>query len=92
MEKKKKSKINEFNILGVTIQVILTILMVIFLVLSLLVSKKLYSYFYLLVGLDLLAMAYNNKNIYKKDKVTIIYIIFGIIMIIYAILKFLGVI
>lgn len=89
---KKKSKINEFNILGVTLQMIVTILVVIFLILGL-ISNKLFSYFYLFVGIDLIIMAYNNKKVFNKDKkIIIMYLVTGIIIIIYAILKFLGVV
>ena len=93
MEKKKISKINEFNILGVTIQVILTVLVLVFVLLALIVNSKFFPYVYLFMGLDLLIMAYNNKRVFNKDKkMSMLYLEFGIVIIIYAILKLIGVI
>ena len=55
MEKKdkRKSKINEFNILGINIQMVLTVIVVIFALLSLIVNRKLVTFLYLFVALDI---------------------------------------
>jgi hypothetical protein len=93
MEKKdkKKSKINEYNILGVNVQIVLTIIVCIFGLLALIVSSKFLKFLYLFIGLDLLIMGYNNERIFRKEGLTIVYIASGIAFVIYSILKFIGV-
>lgn len=88
---KKISKINEFNILGINIQIIVTIVVVVFAILSLFVSDNFLPILELFIGLDLMIMAYNNKKIYQRGKVTYIYLIVGILLIVYAILSLVGV-
>ena len=44
-----------------------------------------------LVGITLLIMAYNNKKMFKRQKLTIVYIIFGVISLIVGILGYFGV-
>ncbi len=95
MEKKNKEKkkiINEYNILGVNIQLVLTLLVVIFALLSYIVNRKFFSFFYLFIALDLFAMAYNNERIYRRENVTKAYIFAGVILLIYSILRFIGVV
>lgn len=97
MEKKNKNKkekkvINDYNILGINIQIGLTILVVVFSLLGLIVNKKLFTYLYLFIALDLMAMAYNNKRIYNRPGLTMPYLVIGIVMLVYAVLKFIGVI
>lgn len=89
--KNKKVKINEYNILGVIVQALLTFLILVFLILSLIISKKYFLFMEIVVVLDLLIMAYNNKMIYKRDKMTKIYVVFSIIMIMYILMTVLGV-
>ncbi len=93
MEKKdkRKSKINEFNILGINIQMVLTVIVVIFALLSLIVNRKLVTFLYLFVALDLFAMAYNNEQLYHRKNVTKAYIAAGIILLLYSVLSFMGV-
>ena len=93
MEKKnkKKSKINEYNILGINVQIVLTIIVCIFGLLALIVSSKFLKFLYLFIGLDLLIMGYNNERIFRKEGLTIVYIASGIALVIYSILKFIGV-
>jgi len=85
-------KINDYNILGVILQVIFTLASFILTIVSLLVSEKCFSFLEIVVGFDLLIMAYNNGKIYKRKNMTIIYVVFGICLIIYGILNFLEVI
>jgi len=44
-----------------------------------------------LVGITLLIMAYNNKTIFKRQGLTIVYVIFGLISLIFGILGYFGV-
>ena len=92
MENKKKvSKINEFNILGINIQIILTVIVLIFGLLYLIVGSKFRNIFYIFIGLDLIVMGYNNIKIFKKQGATIVYFATGIALIIYTILSMIGV-
>lgn len=92
MEKKKKNnKINEFNILGINIQIILTIVVVVFLLLYLIVGSKFLNLLYLFIGLDLLIMGYNNNKVFKKEGFTIVYYASGVALIVYSILRMVGV-
>lgn len=92
MENKKKiSKINEFNILGINIQIILTVIVLIFGLLYLIVGSKFRNIFYIFIGLDLIVMGYNNIKIFKKQGATIVYFVTGIALIIYTILSMIGV-
>ena len=88
---KKKSVINEFNILYVIIQMILTIVALVFAILSVFVNKKYNNLFLLFMGIDLIVVGINNYKIYKRKNLTIIYIIVGVILLVSAILKMIGV-
>ena len=59
--------------------------------LSLIVNRKLVTFLYLFVALDLFAMAYNNEQLYHRKNVTKAYIVAGIILLLYSILSFIGV-
>ena len=80
------SPINRFNIVFVNIQIILTILVLVFLILSLVADKKFFLGMEIFVGLDLLIMGLNNHLIYKRKNITIMYVLIGICVLIYAIL------
>ena len=77
----KVTKINQFNILFVDIQIILTIMTVVLFVLVLL-NKTSLKMLELSLGLTLLSMAFNNYKIYKRSKLTFLYLIAGIAIII----------
>ena len=89
---KKKGKINEYNILGLNIQIILTILVCIFSLLGFLVNKNFFNIMKIFGGLDLLVMAYNNEKIYHNKGISVVYVIFGVIMLIWGIVGLVGVI
>ena len=71
--------------------IVLTIIVCIFGLLALIVSSKFLKFLYLFIGLDLLIMGYNNERIFRKEGLTIVYIASGIALVIYSILKFIGV-
>ena len=89
--KEKKKIINEFNILGVNMQIVVTIAVLIFGGIYLF-TKRFRSVFEILMAMDLFIMAYNNEMIYHKRKATVLYIIFGILLLVFAILSLVGVI
>lgn len=73
----KISVINRFNIVFVDIQVIFTILVLIFGILYLF-NSKMAIYFRGFLILDLLMMAFNNYKIYKRVNMTIVYLLVAI--------------
>ncbi len=89
MEKKKI--INDTNIIGVNIQIIVTVLALIFGILTIF-NNSFSPWFRILVGLDLFVMAYNNHKIHHKKNLTIIYIVFAVLIILVGILSLFGVI
>ncbi len=90
--KEKKKIINDYNILGVNIQFILTILVLLFGIISIFAGKTFFIIFEFLVAFDLFTMAFNNERIYKREKATTLYLISGIGMILCGILSIIGVI
>jgi len=83
MKKEKKSPVNRFNILFVDIQIVLTLLVVVFLILSFF-NKKYLIGTEICLGLDLFIMAYNYYLIYSRRNMTIIYIVIGVLALISA--------
>lgn len=73
----KISVVNRFNIVFVDIQVIFTILVLIFGILYLF-NSKMAIYFRGFLILDLLMMAFNNYKIYKRINMTIVYLLVAI--------------
>lgn len=85
-EKKKDDSywinpVNRFNIIFIDIQLLFTILTIIFAVLYLF-NHQMELYFELSLIADLFIMAFNNYKIYKRSKMTIIYLIVAILLLI----------
>ena len=78
------------NNLTVFIQIVLSLGVLVTGVLGI-INKDLLTYFKIVLGLDLLIMAYNNHIMYKRKNFTLIYSIMGILLIILGILTILGV-
>ena len=87
----KNKKISEENILGVNLQMIMTLVVAVIAILYLL-HKCSSFWLELAMGIDLFIMAYNNHTIYHKKNATWYYIGVGVILIVIAILAKLGVI
>ena len=87
---KKISKINEYNILYVNIQAILTICTCVLLVIYFFNNKALWL-LEIFGGLTLLMMSFNNYIIYRKSKFTVVYLVIGIITIIFGIVNLMGI-
>lgn len=87
MEKNNKQKsntngispVNRFNIAFVNIQVIFTILTII-LAIAYLFNRKMQFYFELSLVANLFIMAFNNQIIYKRARMTIIYLLVAILL------------
>ena len=84
-------KINEWNILGINIQIVVTIIVAIMGVLSLFL-KRFFPFFQLAMAIDLFLLAYNNHKVYHRKNITLMYIGCGVSLILFAILLLLGVI
>ncbi len=84
-------KIHEFNIMGINIQIIVTIVVLVFGILTLFFEKY-FPLFQFSMGIDLLLLAYNNEKVYRRKHLTIIYTIIGVLLIVFSIFVFLGVI
>ena len=54
-------------------------------------NNSFFPYLEILLGLNLLLLAYNNQRIFHKQKMTVMYIVFGVIVILVGILSLLGV-
>lgn len=73
-----KEKVNKY---GLIIQLLLVLAVLVLLLLT--AFDKIYlTIAEIVTGLALLVMAYNNHNVYNRKYLTIIYIIFGILVII----------
>ena len=72
---------NALNIIFVDIQIVATILTVILAVLFIF-NQKYMKLFEFSLGVNLLIMAFNNYKIYKRSKLTLVYAIVGIIILI----------
>ena len=79
------------NKIGLIIQLLLTVLVIISLVISFF-KKDIFPIFEIIVGFDLLVMGFNNYKIYKRGKITFLYILFGVLIIAFGLLSLLGVI
>lgn len=89
---KSDKKIHEWNLLGIVLQGIVTILVGIGAVLAFLIDSKYFVLFEILMAIDLLIMAWNNHRVYQTPKVTILYIIVSICLWIHIVLSLLGVV
>ena len=87
---KDKKKINEFNILFINIQFLFTGITLIALVVFL-INPKTLIFLQFSIGFTLLSLALSNYKIYNKKSLTVAYMVVGILVLIYSILKLLGV-
>ena len=87
---KKKNIINKYNILFVNLQFIMTIVVIIFGIINF-IKPDFYKWFQLVLAIDLITIGYNNYLIYRRGKMTIIYIIIGILFLILSIFSFMGI-
>lgn len=85
-----KSTINRFNIFFVDLQIVLTILTFIVFVMFIF-NFSLWTYLQLSLGCSLIVMAINNQIIYKRKKMTLLYGLVGLILLILDLLVLLGV-
>ena len=74
------------NKTGMWVQFILVLLMLVFVIMSLFDSNYM-KIVTIITGLALLVMAYNNHEIYKRKKFTLIYSAIGVIVLIMGIIN-----
>lgn len=88
--KQNKGTVNKDNIIGVVFQFVVTVVVIIFGILSLF-HNNYYLAFEFSIVIDLLIMAYNNQKVYHKKGLTFVYLGFALLLLISAILSKLGV-
>ena len=86
-----KVKINEYNILYINLQIILTLTSIILLIISIF-NSFIFKYFFLSIGFTLISIGLSNKYVYMKDDMVKNNFISGILVIIFSLLKIFGVI
>lgn len=91
MQKTNSSvRIHLFHILFVYLQLILTLLTMILLIVSLF-HAPMWLYLQLSLGFSFIVMAYNNQVIYKRKGFTILYLVLGVVLVLFALVMLLGV-
>ena len=75
---------------SIYLQMFLLIVVVVLLFLFLFVSKKYFNLLELFLGIGLIVMAYNTQKYYKKNKTTIFYLVFGILLLVFDLLMLIG--
>ncbi|MBR2246251.1 MAG: hypothetical protein IKG58_00265 [Bacilli bacterium] len=73
----KKKEITKTDMLFVDIQIVVTLLTIIIAILFVL-NKASFKLFELSLGVNLLIIAFNNYKVYKRSKLTVLYILVGI--------------
>lgn len=89
-DNKNISPINRFNILFVDLQAIFTLIAVVLLILYLL-NVNVYHAFQIVLGITMIIIGYNQKIVYNKPKMSWVYYICGVILIVCDILSLLGI-
>ena len=74
---------------GLMAQLVLVLILIVILLLSLF-YKFLLPVAEIVAGLALIVMGYNNQRIYKRKAMTIIYIVFGVLVLVGAIWGFIN--
>lgn len=87
-----KKNINKISLIGIIVQFIITIACLIIGILCIFVNKKFFDVLQIVLATDLIVIGINNYTVYKKKNLTIMYLLFGIIMLIIGILSMLGVV
>ena len=84
-------KLKEYNNdqIGLFVQTILTELLIIFAIINFITSIFV-PVFYAIIVMLMFTMAYNNYKFYKKKYMTIVYIVFGIFVLITTLLEYFG--
>ena len=73
------------------IQIVLSILLLVIGIITLF-KHELFPVLELVIGCDLLCLAYNNNQLFKRKELTTMYIVFGILVLIVGIISLFGVI
>ena len=87
--KKQEKKVTKYPKILIIIQLILTITVIVFGLITLFKNELVYI-FELILGITLIDMGINNHLIYKRNKLTILYFLIGFGATLLAILKLLG--
>ncbi len=85
MKKENKKK----SVLTLYLQLLVTIVAIVFVVLYF-INHKYINYLEITLGIDFFIMGINNKNFYKRENVTIVYYIFAVITVVLGIVGFIN--
>ena len=80
-EQKGPEKITKFNLVFVDLQILITICTIVIAVLYMF-NKVPFKLFQLSLGINLLMIAFNNYKIYKRSRLTVLYAVVGVIILI----------
>ena len=86
----KNKKINDTNIILVNLQVVSTLASFVALIMYLF-QRKMFSILCICLSINLFVLAFNNYKIFKKKNYTIVYIVAGVVLLVYMILQMRGV-
>lgn len=81
LKKQVPEKITQFNLVFVDLQILITICTIVMAILYMF-NKVPFKLFQLSLGLNLLMIAFNNYKIYKRSRLTILYAVVGVIILI----------
>lgn len=83
--KNKQFKTNKYTLVGVMAQLFVTIIVVIIGIIGLIKGGLILEITKIMLGIDFLIMSYNNKWVYNRKNLTIVYIAVGVLFIILGI-------
>ena len=86
----KNKKINDTNIILVNLQVVSTLASFVALIMYLF-QRKMFPILCICLSINLFVLAFNNYKIFKKKNYTIVYIVAGVVLLVYMILQMMGV-
>ncbi len=75
---------------SIYLQMLLLVVVLVFLVLFLFVSKKYFKLLELFLGIGLIVMAYNTQKYYQNNRATIFYLVFGTLLLVFDLLMLIG--
>ncbi len=85
LTKKGQFQTNNYTLVWIVAQLIVTVILIVVGIIGLIKGGTMLEVTKILLGLDFLIMAYNNKWVYNRNNFTILYLIVGIVFLIIGI-------
>ena len=92
MQQKGQLKTNQYTLIWVIAQFLVTLILIVVGIIGLLKGGIMLQITKVLLGVDFIIMAYNNKWVYNRNHFTILYFLVGILFIVLGICDMVGVI